>query len=317
MKNGEDIGVRHLRVLSLLVEVQSLTKVADMLDMNQPAISKMLQRLRVHFGDPLFIRVGLSMHPTPKALSLAGPLKELLRISEELLHATPAFDPKHSKREFKVLVTEVGMILNVPPLMQELELAGPGLRLKALPLDTRSFVARLENGEADVAIGAFPQVVGNVRRQRLYLDHYVSVVRANHPKLNLLTKREAFLNERHIVVTASSTGHAVHQQLEQILSGYLSADQIRMKVPSFLTCAYVASRTETIGSLPARLADHLARDLNLRIFRTPLPLPRIEIAQFWHERVNQDAGHRWFRSRIAALYRQQRMAGRQAEEAIE
>jgi DNA-binding transcriptional LysR family regulator len=142
------------------------------------------------------------------------------------------------------------------------------------------------------------------------VDHYVSVVRANHPKLDLLTKREAFLNERHIVVTASSTGHAVHQQLEQILSGYLPADQIRMKVPSFLTCAYVASRTDTVGSLPARLAEHLARDLKLQAFRTPLPLPRIEIAQFWHERVNQDAGRRWFRSRIATLYRRQRPASR-------
>jgi DNA-binding transcriptional LysR family regulator len=82
-----------------------------------------------------------------------------------------------------------------------------------------------------------------------------------------------------------------------------------MKVPSFLTCAYVASRTDTVGSLPARLADHLARDLKLEVFRTPLPLPRIEIAQFWHERVDRDAGHRWFRSRIAALYRRQTAAG--------
>jgi DNA-binding transcriptional LysR family regulator len=92
------------------------------------------------------------------------------------------------------------------------------------------------------------------------MDHYVGVVRANHPKRDLLTKREAFLNERHIVVTASSTGHAVHQLLEQILSGYLLADRIRMRVPSLLTCAYVASRTDTVGSLPARLADHLARE---------------------------------------------------------
>src|ERR1700676_1747619 len=159
MKNGEDITVRHLRALSLLVDVQSLTKVADLLNTTQPAISKILQRLRVHFGDPLFVRVGLSVHPTPKALSLAAPLKELLRISEELLHATPAFDPKHSKREFKVLVTEVGMILNVPPPMREPEQAGPDLRLRPLPLDTRSFVDRLENGEADVAIGSFPQIV--------------------------------------------------------------------------------------------------------------------------------------------------------------
>src|ERR1700741_198950 len=67
MKDG-DISLRHLKALSLLLEVRSLTKAAEILEVNQPTVSKMLVRLRAHFGDPLFVRVGLSMQPTPRAL---------------------------------------------------------------------------------------------------------------------------------------------------------------------------------------------------------------------------------------------------------
>jgi DNA-binding transcriptional LysR family regulator len=302
MWNGQDLTLRQLRMLSLLLEFQSLTRVAELLETNQPTTSKMLGRLRRQFNDPLFVRVGQSMHPTPRALALSGPLRELLGASDALMHATPDFDPGTSRREFKVLMSEVGMIQNLPPIIRDLERCGDNLRLRAIPLDSLPFAMKLEIGEADIAIGTFPRASGNIRRQRLYADSYVSVARKDHPRLANLSKVEAFLDERHIVVTASSTGHGVHQKLEKILLSRLEPDRISTRVPSFLTCAYVASRTDAIGSLPAKLADRLARDLKLAVFETPLALPRIDIGQFWHERVNQDAGHRWFRSRIASLF---------------
>jgi DNA-binding transcriptional LysR family regulator len=148
-----DIGLRHLRVLSLLLEVSSVTRAAQILDTTQSSVSKILAKLRVHFGDPLFVRVGLSLRPTPKAIELAQPLRGLLTASDAMRSSTASFDPGSSTREFSVLVTEVGMIQLVPPLMGHLEKAGQGLRLKAVPLDSRQFGARLEAGEADVALG--------------------------------------------------------------------------------------------------------------------------------------------------------------------
>jgi DNA-binding transcriptional LysR family regulator len=145
--------------------------------------------------------------------------------------------------------------------------------------------------------------VGSIRRQKLYTDTYVSVVRKDHPRLAALSRPDGFLKERHIIVSASSTGHAAHQRLEMILMSKLDPNLIRTSVPSFLTCAYVASRTDSVGNLPAKLAERLATDLQLAVFATPLSLPRFDIGQFWHERVNHDAGHRWFRSRVAALFR--------------
>jgi DNA-binding transcriptional LysR family regulator len=298
-----DISLRHLKALSLLLEVRSLTKAAEILGVNQPTVSKMLARLRAHFGDPLFVRAGLSMQPTPRALELNYPLFELLIACDELRASTSSFDPATSTREFKVLVSEVGMIHFVPTLMREFERCGHGLRLTAVPLDSRHVSAKLESGQADIALGAFPREIGGLRCQKLYTDPYVSVARKDHPRLGRLSRLDGFLRERHILVTASSTGHAAHEQLEDALLDQLSPENIQLRVPSFVSCALVNCETEAIGTLPERLATYLARELPLAIFKTPLQLPRIEIAQLWHERVNRDAGHRWLRERIYQLFR--------------
>src|SRR5580692_3588275 len=180
--NEDDISLRHLRVLALLLEVGSLTRAAQILETTQPTVSKILTKLRTHFGDPLFVRVGLSMHPTPKAIELAQPLKELLTASAVMRSSAALFDPQSSTREFSLIVTEVGMISLLPPIISHLEREGRGLRLKAVPFDSRQLEMRLEAGEADIALGAFPGAAPN------FTDPYVSVVRKGHPQLGKLTQ---------------------------------------------------------------------------------------------------------------------------------
>lgn len=304
--NDREISLRHLKTLSLLLEFHSLTRVADILDTNQPTVSKSLAKLRKHFGDPLLVRVGSSMHPTPRALEIAAPLKGMLAVSDVLHSPTVAFDPNTSTRLFKVLVTEVGMVNLVPPLMRELERAGRRLRLMAVPLDSRHVSEKLESGEADIALGAFPREVGSLRRQKLYVDPYASVVRKGHPRFDRLSGLDAFLAERHVVVTASSAGHAAHQQLDEALTSRIDPERIQLRVPSFVACALVATQTDAVGTMPARLASVLVQNLPIALFTPPMNLPRIEISQLWHERVDRDNGHRWLRTRIFELFRTRR-----------
>ena len=241
-----NISLRHLRVLALLLEVRSLTRAAQILDTTQPTVSKVLTKLRTHFGDPLFVRVGLAMHPTPKALDLAQPLKNLLTTSDVMRASSAAFDPHTSTREFSMIVTEVGMVQLVPPIIAHFEKQGPGLRLKAVPLDSRPNEARREAGEADVVLGVFPAAAANMRKQRLYADTYMSVVRKTHPRLGKLTKTDAFLRERHAVVTSSHTGHGAHQALERVFAAKLDADRVHVRIPSFVASAMVASKTDAV-----------------------------------------------------------------------
>lgn len=141
-----------------------------------------------------------------------------------------------------------------------------------------------------------------MRHQRLYGDPDASVARKGHPRLAKLILADSFLRERHIIVTSSTTGHAAHHLLDQVLKSRLEPDRVHVRVPSFVTSAFVASCTDAIGTLPARLAECLAANLGLAVFPTPLPLPPIEVGQLWHDRVHRDQGHRWFRATIHTLF---------------
>jgi DNA-binding transcriptional LysR family regulator len=308
VSNPDDISLRHLRILSLMLQERSLTRAAEVLDTSQSSISKILAKLRLHFGDPLFVRVGLSMQPTPTAMQLEAPLRSLLAASDQLRVSHLPFDPSSSDREFCLIVTDAGMLHFLPPLMSLLENQRSRLRLRAIPLELGQFEAKLESGTADIALGSFPQATRNMRHQRLYSVHYLSVARKDHPRLKHLRALPAFLDERHIVITASSGGHAAHQVVQQALEALLPADRIQLRLPSFMAGAVVAARTDAITTIPEKLAVFISDRLGLATFNPPVALPKVEIAQFWHERYHRDPAHRWLRATIRSLFAEAREA---------
>jgi DNA-binding transcriptional LysR family regulator len=279
-----------------LLHERSITRTAQLLATTQPGISKVLRHLRTQFADPLFVRNGHAMQPTAKALEIADPLRALLGAADSLRAAVTAFDPARSDRTFSLLLTDVGMIRFLPPLIARVGVVAPRVSIRAMPLDSRQFELKLEAGEADLAFGAFPGAARHLRRQRLFFDGYVTVVRNGHPRNSTLRSRTGFLTERHILVTASETGHAAHVTAQRVMTSQISPSNIMLQVPSFIAGAIVAAETDGLMTLPANLAKRLAKPLGLTAFETPITLPRIEISQYWHERVHRDAAHRWLRT---------------------
>ena len=297
-----ELSLRELRILNALLRERSITRTAQLLETAQPAISKTLKHLRAQFSDPLFVRNGHAMQPTARALGMADQLRVLLDAADGLRASGAAFDPSHSDRLFSLLLTDVGMIRFLPPLIGQLAAIAPGVKARAVPLDSRQFELRLETGEADLALGAFPGAAAHLRRQRLFFDGYVSVVRKRHPRAAKARSRAGFLAERHILVTASETGHAAHGAAQRALSAAIDVSNIMLRVPSFVAGAIVAAETDGIATLPANLANGLAGPLGLSTFETPIALPRIEISQYWHERYHRDPAHRWIRSVTFELF---------------
>src|SRR6266849_153379 len=300
--NDADLKLRDLKVLSVVLRERSLTRAAEALDTTQPSVSKVLARLRTHFGDPLFVRNGQAVHPTAKALEIAEPLRRLLLAADTLRKPSPSFDPRTSDRVFKLLMADVGMACFLPLFLSKMAKEGTRLTLQALPLDSGHFESKLESGEADLAVGAFPKPPRGLRRQRLFFDGYLSVARKDHPKLRTLHNRSGFCAARHIVVEASNTGHAAHQIVQQALETEVAADNILLRLPSFVVAMLVVSRSEGVATLPANLAIFFAEQLGHAAFRPPIPLPPIEIVQYWHERNQRDPGHRWLRSAYFDLF---------------
>jgi DNA-binding transcriptional LysR family regulator len=301
-RDDGEIRLRDLRTLSVILHERSLTRAAEVLQTTQPSISKVLSRLRAQFSDPLVVRSGQAMNPTAKALEISEPLRGLLAAADTLRAAAPSFDPRTSARVFTALVSDVGMIRFLPPLIERLAREGPRLRMQAVPFDSRHFAAKLEAGEADLALGAFPKAPPGLRRQRLYVDGYSGVARRQHPQAAALHTRGGFRSARHIVVTASDTGHAAHQMVQQAVEAEIAEEQVLLRVTSFVAAALIASRTDGVAMIPTNLAKDMAGQLDLVMFRPPVPLPPIEITQYWNERHQRDPAHRWIRSVCFELF---------------
>jgi DNA-binding transcriptional LysR family regulator len=293
---SSELNLRELRILNALLHERSITRTAQLLATTQPGISKVLRHLRTQFADPLFVRNGHAMQPTAKAIEITDQLRALLGAADSLRASVTAFDPVQSDRTFSLLLTDVGMIRFLPPLIARVGAIAPRVSIRAMPLDSRQFELKLEAGEADLALGAFPKAARHLRRQRLFFDGYVTVVRDGHPRIAALRSRTGFLAERHILVTASETGHAAHVTVQRVMASQISPSNVMLQVPSFIAGAIVAAETDGLMTLPANLAKRLAKPLGLTAFETPITLPRIEISQYWHERVHRDAAHRWLRS---------------------
>jgi DNA-binding transcriptional LysR family regulator len=299
---SSELNLRELRVLNALLHERSITRTAELLATTQPGISKILRHLRAQFADPLFVRNGHAMQPTAKALEISDTLRALLGAADNLRASAAAFDPLHSDRTFSLLLTDVGMIHFLPPVIARVAAIAPKVNIRATPLDARQFELKLEAGDADLALGAFPKAARHLRRQRLYFDSFVTVARKGHPRIAASRSRTGFLAQRHILVTASETGHAAHMTAQRVLASQISPANIMLRVPSFIAGAIVAAETDGLATLPANLAKRLAEPLGLVAFETPIALPRIEISQYWHERYHRDAAHRWFRSVTFGLF---------------
>lgn len=297
-----EIDLHHLRVLDVLLREHSLTRSAQVLGVTQPALSKTLARLRRYFDDPLFVRVSLRMEPTPKALELQAPIAAILDSMRTLRSEHVPFDPRTSNRTFNFCVVDAGVIKLLPPLLDLLGKEAPRVRVRAIQLDTDALESRLESGSVDFAMGSFPGLGKGIRRQQLWTERYVSVVRRDHPRIGKAPSLKEFSAEKHVLVSTFGTGHA-HQSAERAVEAAVPADNIVCRVPIFIAAAVVVQNTDSVATLPFSIANVLAGDLGLAVVEPPVKLPKIDIYQYWHQRFHREPGHKWIRGVFTKLFK--------------
>ena len=302
--NGYDggPGLQQLRVLDVLLREHSLTRAARELRVTQPALSKTLAQLRRYFDDPLFVRVALRMEPTPKALQLQTPVRAILDGARALRTEHVSFDPQKSRRTFNFCVVDAGLLKLLPPLVERLITDAPNVRLHVHELDAAHLERWLEFGKLDFAMGSFPSMQKGIRRQPLWVERYVSVVRRGHPRMTDEPALRAFAAEKHVMVSIAGSGHA-HQVMERALDAAIPRENVICQIPMFIGAAVLAKHSDTIATLPLSIATVLAKDLDLQIITPPIKLPKIDIFQYWHERYHRDPGNQWIRATFRSLFR--------------
>lgn len=300
-KQTDDLDLHALRVLDVLFRERSITRAAEALHTQQPALSKTLARLRIYFNDRLFVRVALHMEPTAKALELEKPVRALLDGMQRLRNEQTRFDASKSTRVFQVFTLDAGVIVMLPPVIKTMLGSAPGVRLRAAQVGMQNLHALLESGDLDLAIGEFPLLIPGIRRQKLFSGEHMCIFSKGHPRLGQSPSLAEFLEEQHVLITAAGTGHP-HQVAERSLEGQLPAKSIIAHVPTFTAAAILAKSTDAVSTMPGPVAAVLARELDMRLAKPPIKLPAFEIAQYWHERFDRDPGNQWLRAAIHAEF---------------
>jgi DNA-binding transcriptional LysR family regulator len=300
-KHAEELDLHALRVLDVMFRERSITRAAEALRTQQPALSKTLARLRRYFNDPLFVRVAMHMEPTAKALELEKPVRALLDGLQRLRSEQTHFDASRSTREFRVFTLDAGVIVLLPPVIKTLLGTAPGVRLRAAQIGLQNLHTSLESGDIDLALGEFPLLVPGIKRQKLFSGQHMCIFQKDHPHLGRAPSLAEFLEQQHIFINAAGIGHP-HQVAERSLEGQLPAKNVIAHVPSFTTAAILAKNTNAVATMPGPVAAVLARELDMQLAKPPIKLPGFEISQYWHERFDRDPGNQWLRKVISAEF---------------
>ena len=294
---------RLLQLFDVLYGTRSVTRAAEQLGLSQPTVSIWLARLREQLRDPLFVRTPAGMLPTPQADALIVQAREALETLRRLAAWEAAFVPATAERRFRICMTDASHITLLPRLLAHVRTHAPRLRLEAARMDIHTAQA-LEHGEADLAVGYAPWLESGIYQQALYLQDWVCLVNAGHPRLAAGLDLVAYAEAGHITV-AAGTG-------AQLLDGALERTGIRRKVylelPSFLGLAAIVSTTDLVVTLPRHIGQTLARLGGVTVHACPVDVPGFAVCQHWHARYHQDPANLWLRRTLAGLF----MGGAQA-----
>ncbi|KJH79872.1 LysR family transcriptional regulator [Stutzerimonas stutzeri] len=295
--NIYNFDLNLLRVLDALLRERNVSRAAERLSLSQPAVSNALNRLRELLDDPLLVRVGRAMQPTPRALSLEVPIRDALQQIEHTLNAGDYFDPATSRQRFVIAVTDYVELICMPSLMARLASVAPGIQLAIQHLTPSLPAAALDDGELDLVLGRFVDVPTRFHTRRWASETLQVAVRKGHPLIGKTLNLDAFLRLRHLWVHGGQTRGMVDQWLED--QG-LSRDVV-YTTPNYLQAAHIVASSDLAAVLPTQLARHFARLLPLQLFNLPFDLGAFQLDIVSVAQRERDAALQWLIEQITAV----------------
>lgn len=282
-----------LVTLDVLLQEGSVTRAGRRLHLSPSAMSRALARLRATTGDPLLVRAGRGLVPTPRALALRERVRPLVEEANVVLRPAGTLDLARLDRTF-TLRTREGFVENfAPALLARVQREAPGVKLRfRQKLDRES--AALREGLVDLETGVIGPPTGpELRAQALFRDRFVGVVRPGHPLSRGRVTAARYSAGRHIDVGLRGPGEG---QVDEVLRRLGVERQIVVFVDGFAAALALARNTELIATLPERHSGNLRA--GLRTFPLPVAIPEFTLSLLWHPRMDADPAHRWLRSLV-------------------
>lgn len=292
MLNLRAVDLNLLTSFDALMIEENLSRAADRVGMSQPAMSAVLQRLRLSFKDELFVRNRQGMCPTPRALEVYPDIRQALNLIRGVLAPARAFAPRTAIRTFRLLGEQYFETVVMGYLLSAMKQAGPGLSLETLPLEG-DVSARLRRLEADLLVDYVKLDSPDVRSECIGQERLVVIARRDHPRIQGSLSLDEYLAEEHVFLPLRSRESS---QLEQALGGLALPRKCVAQVQNFSSMLPVVAATDYVAVLPARLFELYKPSFAVRSFELPLDLGDIPLWMTWPVSLEDDAGHIWLRN---------------------
>lgn len=279
-----------LLTLDAILSEGSVARAARRLQLSPSAMSRALARLRETTGDPLLVRAGRGLVPTPRALELRQQVSQLVQDASAVLRPATSPDLRTLERSF-TLRTRDGFVENFgPALLARVQAAAPGIRLCFLQkLDKDS--TGLRDGSIDLETGVVEQSMGpELRAQALFRDRFIGAVRAGHELADGDITAARYAAGRHISVSQRGMGKG---PMDDILGQMGLQRDIATVVSGFSTALALARASDLIASVPQRHTANLRGGMHS--FELPLATAEFTVSLLWHPRLQADPVHQWLR----------------------
>ncbi|MDM7860513.1 LysR family transcriptional regulator [Alteromonas sp. ASW11-36] len=292
--NLNRIDLNLFAVFDAIYTAGSLTKAADVLCITQPAVSNSLARLREMLNDPLFVRTGHSMTPTPVAQNIIVPARQALGLLRKSVQQSHTFDPAISEKAFNFASRDLLEVSIMPRLMVRLQNVAPNVTLTNYEIARSQVVSSMANGSLDFFADASSFTDPHLCKQKIASDRFVVIARKNHPALKNGLDLETFLRLGHINVSHRKSGAG---PIDIELDKLGKKRKVIMRGQHFLTVPSAIVKTDLIACLPY----HLAKHYDLSIFELPFDIQPVEYFLYWHVSADHDHAHLWMREQISEV----------------
>lgn len=292
-----DIDLNLLRLFNAVYGARNVSRAAEQLGMTQSATSQGLTRLRLLLQDALFVRASGGVAPTPRAVRLASAVKDALGLMEIALNEAEQFDPKTSRKIFKLHVSDIGELRLLPGLMKALRRQAPSVGVETLSLPHTDIADALDAGRIDCAFGFLPQVK-DTQHQRILDDCYVLLLRKNHPFIKT-NKKISALDKLQQLEFAAVRSHSDTLRILQLLQ---LEGRLRLTAANFLSLPPVVKDSNLGLLIPRSIAMDFHIQGGYAIVEPQFPLRDFTVSLHWSRRFEADPALGWFRNLVATLF---------------
>ncbi|MER6223690.1 LysR family transcriptional regulator [Streptomyces sp900105755] len=292
---GLDLNL--LVALDVLLEEESVQGAARRLHLSEPAMSRTLGRIRRALGDPVLVRAGRRMVPTPHALAVRAEVSAVVERARALFAPGRDADLRTVSRTFTIVGSDTIAGTHAAVLFARAAAEAPGIRIRFLG-EAHVDLPYLRQGTADLEVGAIDTTAPEVRVEQLHEDRMLGVVRSGHPLLaGELTPERYAAAAGHLNVSRRGR---LHGPVDAALAELGLERRVVGTVGTFPASLFVLRDSDLIGLITS-WGVPLATALGLTTFEVPLPLPPIPIGLAWHPRHDADPAHAWLRNCVREL----------------